>query len=94
MIAQAGAECSSANVDTPPAALMSLMTFWSASLTMLVPIASFKRDSATALHYVRDRHVVSIMVSKSEYLGLKSMIRSAREASATSVAGSPGRLAA
>jgi hypothetical protein len=27
MIAQAGAECSSANIDAPPAALISLMTF-------------------------------------------------------------------
>src|SRR5262249_5368649 len=44
--------------------------------------------------YVRDRHVVSMIVSKSEYLGLNARRRSAREASATRVAGSPGRLGA
>ena len=43
---------------------------------------------------VLDRQVVSMMVFKSEYFGLNPRRRSARDASATSVAGSPGRLGA
>src|SRR5215211_2062658 len=55
---------------------------------------AYRLHGSTLPFQLLDCQVVWMMVSKSEYLGLNPRRRSAREASATSVAGSPGRLGA